>query len=713
MKVFYKLFNRIWNSKLFYPTAGLFFVLIRIPLFLFSDATMYHEDYARGQIAREILDHGFSNGFFLFADNYALGSFFSGLWICPFFRFLGPTYLAMKIAALTFSVIALMLWIRLFSSAISFGTGRIIGLLLIFSPPMLQRFQLITMGFHSEGFLFIPLTFMLASYILHPRINLSKMVLSGLLFGLIAAYCLTNIVAVAIALSLLFFSFQKSRHLKEYFCLMLSATIGFSPWLWLNFANYQGKKIFTVLQTREHSILNAINSLYDFVTIYFPQSIISFTSEPPLVIIYLIIIIAFFFFILAAIGWREGFLTRCFLLYPVVFIAFYLIVNPDLPRIWHTYPNLVRMFIPLVYAYLGICTLAFQQVKKYYPHLLKPSRYLFLILGCVFTLNLWVNITALYPIGWTAYNQEPGYIPLYRNLSVAIRYLERADDLGSGSVLPLRNLLNTMDLESPVNVQLCFIIGSSLGQKQHFWNGNNENFRNIIMFSSQFDKTKRNLFFQGLGYGFIVSKNIFRHEIDFQSFYGMISEEEWKAFNVGLINACFILKNPMDLWAVLEQWSRVNNLPLTLPPVETRFFIEKYIHQISVLGFPCMFTPGAIRGYVHMFEKDPVSLQLLGWWLAKEIAPDEEWLYLKLGSDFQECSKSISRGMSSFKAGLPFVNILCPAPLQFYKPDERERIQKEPGETFFISSIKPIYPFGGFTKDDIEKCNIILKRGWQ
>ena len=116
----------------------LFFILFRMPILLYTDAAFYHEEYARGQIAHEILRNGLSHLNFLFADDYALGSFLSGLWILPFFAIFGHTLLALKISALVFSTLALMAWVLLLSKACSIHAGRIMGIILIFSPAIIQ-----------------------------------------------------------------------------------------------------------------------------------------------------------------------------------------------------------------------------------------------------------------------------------------------------------------------------------------------------------------------------------------------------------------------------------------------------------------------------------------------------------------------------------------------------------------------------------------------
>ena len=213
----------------------------------------------------------------------------------------------------------------------------------------------------------------------------------------------------------------------------------------------------------------------------------------------------------------------------------------------------------------------------------------------------------------------------------------------------------------------------------------------------------------GLAYGCFPA--ILRDDLDLHSIYVALKEDDWESFNIGLINACFRLENPTELWSILKQLSEMYQVPVMLPSIEVRPILEQYSDQISVLGYFCMVPPGAIRGYIQKFDKDPVTLKLLGWWLALEMTSDTDrrWLYLKLGPDFMDCIDYILKGMKGMRDGIPFLNILCEHPMNIYRgTDNRTQRKIEFIHKEFWSPNKIIWPYNkGLSKRDIEDCNLI------
>lgn len=700
----------LWTHWHFYIPATILFIVFRLPLFLLSDATIYYEDYSRGQIALDILQHDFASWSFLFADDYALGSFFSGLWIAPFFMLFGKTFLAQKIAALSFSTVAFILWIRLFSKTIDLNTGRVLGILLIFSPPILQRFQLINMGFHAESFMFLPLTFMLALSVITPQSNKSKGVLVGILFGLFSAYCLTNTIAVALSICLITYDFIVCRRFNAMLSLFSGTVLGFSPWVYLKFNSLDAGKIFSVMNTGEKSIINILKSFWKLLYVFLPQSILSFTEKPPMLIIICILISVLIIYALAFYSWKTGLLAKCLLLYPLAFICLYLLINPDRGVAWNTYLDLVRLFVPLVYVLLALLALSFKTVLQHLPHWRKLFIVYMVFCCSIFMLNLWTNICKNYPIHWTKYAHEPGYMPLYRNLSTIVKYVNNTGHFTSSNRLSqLCNLLNNLEINSFYNAQLFYVVGDYIGRNMFYWESDIIYFEGLIKFISKFDSQKRNLFLQGLAFGSNSWNDIYKNKTNFNLLHKFLAPDDWKSFNVGLINTCFRLENPSLLRDMLMQWAAVYNLPVLVPDPGIINFLDKYYDQISVLSFSCMTTPGALRGYVHMFKKDPVALRLLGWWLARDIAPDTEWLVLKLGPDFHDCNQYIFEGMSAFIDSIPFINFFYATELMLYTTGKS---QNEFNKNIRWAPNKRIFPGGGLVKNTIAECNVMLKRGW-
>jgi len=710
---FLKRFRQIWNGWLYYAAALAAFLFIRLPIFMFSDAAVLAEEYARGTIAIQILQHGLSNQAFLFSDNYALGSFFAGLWISPFFMLLGHTFLALKISALVFSMIALVLWIRLFSAAINLNTGRIIGIILIFSPPLLQRYQLINMGFHTESVLFLPLTFLLVLHIINQGVSRLRTISAGFLFGLFSAYCLSNTPAVILAVCTILLYFRSARRLKEGMYLVLSGILGFSPWLWLKFSNFQGENFFPFLRTSEKTIPVILKNLYYFFHVHLPSSIFFFDRGTSYYIFLLILILIIVLYVLAFLGWREGFLYKCFLIYPALFVLFFFIINPFVPR-FATPQELLkpyRYFVPMVYAFLGIFALAFNQVYKRFPLLRKPSVVFIVLSSAALVLNLWTSILATFPIHRTAYGQEPGYMPIQRNYNILTRYFHVSKDsefLSTNNLIVLRSVINGLDPSLLINIQAYYLLGKAVGAELKNIAPGSTIFYQVADYISVFDKAERNHFLHGLACGTLP--DMLKKDLDLDSLYAVLQGDDWEAFNIGLINACFRLQNQTELWSILRRLSDKYHVPVLLPSAELRPALEKYNDQISVLGYRCMINPGAIRSYINMFDKDPVSLKLLGWWLALSMACDNDkrWLHLTLGSDYADCIGYILEGMNGVRERVPFLNFFYEHSLQTYignAPKAREWEQSVSRNPWSFN--KTIWPMeGALTKKDIEACNI-------
>ena len=155
-------------------------------------------------------------------------------------------------------------------------------------------------------------------------------------------------------------------------------------------------------------------------------------------------------------------------------------------------------------------------------------------------------------------------------------------------------------------------------------------------------------------------------------------------------------------------------MPVLLPAAEARSTLKHYTRQMSVLSYHCLLTPGAIRGYVHLFAQDPRSLRLLGWWLALRIVPDEEWLSLTVGPDFKVYRSSIMDGIEAFQRGVPFVNIFCDFPLQMYDEISDSTAQNKRRVRVKAYRFRPGrgVPVGGCIKNHITDCALELRRKW-
>jgi hypothetical protein len=206
-------------------------------------------------------------------------------------------------------------------------------------------------------------------------------------------------------------------------------------------------------------------------------------------------------------------------------------------------------------------------------------------------------------------------------------------------------------------------------------------------------------------------QDIASSKVNFHSLYEILEEKEWRIFTVGLLNACSRLVNPTHLWSYLKDLGKAHGVPVLLPTTEGATLM-RYARQMWLLSYRCLLTPGAIRRYIHLFEHDPRSLELLGWWLAMWIAPDEEWLSLTVGPDFKVYRSSIMDGIKAFERGIPFVNILDDSPLQSYGEVIDSTAQREIYVRKKAYRFRPgrDVPIGGCTKRHIAQCGLELQR---
>lgn len=113
-----KIFKYILDKKikyLDYVILVVIFVFSRILFLLFTPYSYYCEEAKIGSIGYDVVfERGLKLPFWGYLDSpHAGGSIFSGLTAVPFYLIFGDKYLALKITALIFSLLTLILWYRL------------------------------------------------------------------------------------------------------------------------------------------------------------------------------------------------------------------------------------------------------------------------------------------------------------------------------------------------------------------------------------------------------------------------------------------------------------------------------------------------------------------------------------------------------------------------------------------------------------------------
>jgi hypothetical protein len=222
------------------------FVLWRLAHLMFSHPMVLFvycgEELSRGTIAREIVQGLRFSWMDYRADDYSGGSLVLGTVASLFFRVLGPTVLALKMAPLTFFTLALGVWYRVIERFVNPKTALYFSLLYIFSPPAFTSYSLVAMGFHSETVLFTALSVFCLSQILFEE---RKTALWIVLFGFISGFGLwfAYVYGITLAALVIFGFWYRPRvlTLRAFILFGLGFLIGFSPWIYNNlFKGFNG-----------------------------------------------------------------------------------------------------------------------------------------------------------------------------------------------------------------------------------------------------------------------------------------------------------------------------------------------------------------------------------------------------------------------------------------------------------------------------------------
>ncbi len=181
---------------LFLMLLGAFFITRLLVLLTGVESASDLEELCRGTLAYELVS-GLKFPFWNYqADTYSGGSLVIGLLAAPFFKIMGPSLLALKMAPLFFSFLTLLaawFWIRREGGA---GAGPPCMAFLVFCPPVFLQVSLLAMGFHSESLLFSALT-LLFFYRWRETGRAVHLGLCGFAGGLGFWFCYTSALALA------------------------------------------------------------------------------------------------------------------------------------------------------------------------------------------------------------------------------------------------------------------------------------------------------------------------------------------------------------------------------------------------------------------------------------------------------------------------------------------------------------------------------------
>jgi len=213
------------------------FTFTRICFLYFTDPnTLFYniegEELYKGAVAKEFLEAPILSYLPFFQYDYnAGGAFVISLMISVSFYFFGPTVFALKLAPLFIASVTLYVWLRITERYCGLKAAFIFSLLYILAPSSFTRFNLVTMGYHSDTILFTALVVLLLHLILNEkRDSWHYHALLGFVmgFGLFYNYLFAITIITALLYSLFFCRSLILR--KEFFLLLFFFVLGFSPW---------------------------------------------------------------------------------------------------------------------------------------------------------------------------------------------------------------------------------------------------------------------------------------------------------------------------------------------------------------------------------------------------------------------------------------------------------------------------------------------------
>ncbi|MFC1514806.1 ArnT family glycosyltransferase [Candidatus Omnitrophota bacterium] len=373
-----------------------FFLLVRFSI-LFSavDNLIYDDELGGGTLAKAVID-GFWTPLFDCADSFRWGGQVVTLAVVPFFLLFGETLLVLRVVAMFFSLITLIVLYLFLFRFFNRRVAIVASLLFILSPPTYTKMSFVCWGGYTEiNFLviFTLLIFYKIFFISEARhASVGKREVAPryryALFGIFSGFALFYDYSFLLALfCYLFFWFIFDRRLffkKNFYIFCIFFLLGFTPWFVYNqMYNWDGLFVIRgqsiIAWYARNSLSVSLSQFKDLVVFHIPRffSFKDFFFIPGSFISYFYYLI----FVLSFVGlfWfhRHSIANLLIGLLPGVRGK---VPSRDIS------PETFLMIYPLcflfVYAFFGIAHVPVEEVDMLFPY-----RYLFPLLPFIFMLN--------------------------------------------------------------------------------------------------------------------------------------------------------------------------------------------------------------------------------------------------------------------------------------------------------------------------------------
>lgn len=329
------------KDKYFFLGLIFFYILVRLVFIATSPYSFYEEEQKPGSLGYDLLTGGLRMPFWGYLDSpHAGGSIFTALAAVPFYLVFGKNYLALKLTALAFSLIAFaVIYLYLF---LLYSKKIVLPLFLFFvisTPHYLQK-SMVHIGNIVEPILIILITLIFIDKIFRKsQKNPVNLFILGFLcgFGFWVQYIQLTVI---ILLFLIWFLSDKTFFLKkEFFYFLAFFLIGLLPFIVYNFQyNFASftSDYFLTTEIFAFSLKNFARRVYLFFTLWLPQSFhlpdfLGFSSQTTSYIFYFLVMGLIFVSLQGRPLFKKGKFSLEFLLFGYLIVSILLICLSGLP----------------------------------------------------------------------------------------------------------------------------------------------------------------------------------------------------------------------------------------------------------------------------------------------------------------------------------------------------------------------------------------------
>jgi len=510
-----------WLKKNALYILILLFLILRLWI-LCSGAFMWNdEELYNGTITKEILA---GLNLPLFDYQYTPhngGTIIVGILAIPFFILFGDSYFSLKLVALGFSLLTLVILFTILKSYLDLRYAVLASLLFIFSPPLFTQSTLISWGAHTEAialsFLNILIFFKIffsqeGYYFKEVKRSYPLIFLSGLSAGFSLYFAYINFYSILLCF---FFWFVLDRlfFFKKTFLIYVGGfIIGFSPWIYYNITHsFTGIDILRLYSPATSRRVPVIGKASKFLS----SDILILFNFPGLKskVIYYIPFLCYFFlcFVFLTLLWRnrdsvakifkaiiplkgfsltpdciskEAFFLFAPILFSLVFFFSNVTIYPGSDKPFLTYRYLTHLY-PFIFIILAIYfSKSFKGKKGIYGLVLKFIFLGFLIIGFLGNIKIPSNDYKI------RYSDLDGFS--YRRLGWTIPN-KFGHDFAKYIELGQR-------IEPHFRHEYFDGLGFSIGGKGIIWKKGFEKFLNLNQLIEKLDERYKSYYYQGVGY---------------------------------------------------------------------------------------------------------------------------------------------------------------------------------------------------------------------